>query len=360
MSSILRLARSEVLQMKAYESARSLTQAMPGERPLIFLDANESPESPISLSHANRYPEPQPKVLVDRFCELYGVKPKEVVVGRGSDEAIDLIVRVFCRAGVDQILICPPTYGMYEISAEIQGAGITRVPMVLGREQSYLDEEAIRRNLGKGVKVIFICSPNNPTGTVFSRESLKRICKSAEDQAIVVVDEAYGEFSKDESMISELKNFPNLIVLRTLSKAWAVAGLRCGVALAQEPLISLLQKVRAPYPIPLPVIEQVLEATDSNHFARLQERLAGVASERGRLVAELSRLPQVKWIYPSGTNFILACFHRPAEILNAVKEEGLVLRDRSQVQGLEGCIRITLGTETQNNQVLDAIRKVKV
>ena len=350
--SIENLARPEILKMKAYESARSLNT-----EGRIFLDANESPSSPISLQNANRYPDPQPKALVERLCSLYQVTSKQIMIGRGSDEAIDLLVRVFCAAGKDQILICPPTYGMYEISANIQGAGITRVPMILDREKSRLNEDGIIQAIQDGVKIVFICSPNNPTGTPFDRAVISRICEAARGKSIVVADEAYMEFSESTGMIPEIPKHENLVVLRTLSKAWAVAGLRCGVALGQEPLINLLQKVRAPYPLPTPAVISVMEATDSIRQEALSKRVKLIQTEKTRMITELQKINSVDFIYPSSANFILVKFKNPSTILTQSKAKGIILRDRSTVVGLEGCIRITLGSPEENQQVLSLIRE---
>jgi histidinol-phosphate aminotransferase len=355
-----RLARPEILELRAYESARSLTTE--GK---VFLDANESPVSPLDFPNLNRYPEPQPKALVERLGSLYSVPREKLMIGRGSDEAIDLIVRVFCRAGQDQILICPPTYGMYEISAKIQGAGILRVPMILDGENSRLDEAAILAALEKNsdhtqtgsVKIIFLCSPNNPTGSPFALAALTRICKATIDKAIVVIDEAYGEFSDDQSMMAKVDEFSNLVVLRTLSKAWAIAGARCGVAISSPPLIALLQKVRAPYPLSLPAIQTILAATDERHHQQLQIRIQEIKNEKARMIAELNKMQAADLIYPSATNFFLARFKNPPAILQKMKSQGVVLRDRSHEAGLEHCIRITVGTPAENNQVLRLIQE---
>ncbi len=346
------LARPEIQKLVAYESARSLTTS--GR---VFLDANESPFAPPAGEGLNRYPDPQPKGLVDRLCELYQVTPRNLMVGRGSDEAIDLIVRVFCEAGKDQILICPPTYGMYEISAKIQNAGITRVPMLL-KPTPGLDVPAIKNRINAGVKLVFLCSPNNPTGTAFDRSILKEISEYAVNQSIVVIDEAYGEFAEAESMINEINHHPNLIVLRTLSKAWAVAGARCGVAIAAEPLIALLQKVRAPYPLSQPAIETVMEATNGQSKAALGNRIALLKKERESFQEALLKMKGVQFIYPSSTNFLLIQFSNAAQVMTRARELGIILRDRSSEAGLEQCIRITMGTPAENAEVLKMLNEV--
>jgi histidinol-phosphate aminotransferase len=346
------LARLSIQKLKAYESARSLTT-----EGSIFLDANEAPTSPLSdFPNLNRYPEPQPKTLVSRLCNIYGIDSSHLMVGRGSDEAIDLLVRVFCESGKDRILICPPTYGMYEISAQIQGIETLKIPMVFSKtgkaSHPVLDETKILAAIETGVKMIFICSPNNPTGTKFESALLTRICVAAVGKSIVVVDEAYAEFSEAESMISKIAEFPNLVVLRTLSKAWAIAGARCGVALAQNPLIQLLHKVRAPYPMSAPAVNTILKSTDSERQDLLRDRVLAIRSERNQLSAELLKLNCVKSIFPSSTNFLLIETTDPKAIMQAARAEGMILRDRSSELGLEGCVRITMGTNSENQRVL--------
>lgn len=347
-----KLARIEIQKMAAYQSARSLKN-----NGSVFLDANESPFTPLAGLGLNRYPEPQPEQLVKRLSHIYQVPSQNLLVGRGSDEAIDLVVRVFCRPGEDQILICPPTYGMYEISAKIQNAGIIRVPLRIDGLTVTLDEESILIRIKEGVKILFLCSPNNPTGTAFPREALKRICEAALEKTIVVIDEAYSEFSNELSMISEINRYPNLIVLRTLSKAWAAAGVRCGVALGQEPLIQLLQKVRAPYPLSQPASEAALLATNSESKRALHLRTEQIKIARDEFGCELKKLECVDFILPSSTNFLLVRFKDAKSVMKAAAGKEIVLRDRSSEAGLSQCIRITVGTRDENKQVLEMLRQ---
>jgi histidinol-phosphate aminotransferase len=348
------LARRAIQELKAYESARSLTT-----EGSVFLDANEAPSSPLDdFSNLNRYPEPQPKVLVQKLSELYHVPVSQLMVGRGSDEAIDLLLRVFCESGKDKILICPPTYGMYEISAKIQGVETLKIPMIFKenleskRTLPVLDEERILNAINSGVKIVFICSPNNPTATPFAPELLIRICQAAVDKSIVVVDEAYAEFSEVKSMTSMIDTFPNLVVLRTLSKAWAIAGARCGVALAQTPIIQLLHKVRAPYPMSSPAVNTILKSIDPTRQALLHERVKTIQLEREVLISELQRLSSIKSIFPSATNFLLVRTTDAKAVMTMARAQGMILRDRSSEYGLENCVRITLGTNEENQKVI--------
>lgn len=364
------LARPEILSLKAYESARSLVSSE--KSTLTYLDANEYPEGPFC-----RYPEPQPRALLQRMSELYGVSEKNMVVGRGSDEAIDLLVRTFCRAGQDQILICPPTYGMYEVAARTQGAEVVRVPLLLGQrlnenkksssDQQHLNPalnlksilSAVDRSEGR-MKLVFICSPNNPTGTAFPVDEIKELASKMSNRALLVVDEAYGEFHPSGSMLPSLNEFSNLVVLRTLSKAWALAALRCGTVMASDSVISLLHKVRAPYPIPLPTCEKVLELTAPLSRESLQARLEFIKTERARMISALSSIPCVLEVFESHANFLLMRLENSASVMKASRQSGMILRDRSQEHRLENCIRVTLGTTEQNNQLLKVLSAVSV
>ncbi len=356
---VLSLARPEILALRPYESARSLTT-----QGTVFLDANESPISPsVDIPFLNRYPEPQPRSLIERFSKLYKVSPSMILIGRGSDEAIDLIVRTFCEPKQDSVLICPPTYGMYEISSGIQGARIVRVPLLFesenGSKNIFIDEVGMQAalNKDKNIKIIFLCSPNNPTGTAFNLKSLLRICEISRERCIVVIDEAYAEFNENTSMLQNLLNFNNLIILRTLSKAWAMAGARCGVAIAHPSLIQLLQKILPPYPLSTPAIQAILHATDTAHQNGLQERVINNQTERDFLKAALSSLKEVKNIYPSATNFLLIRFQNSTHLFNFLKSNGIILRNRTNEPGLDGCIRITLGTPAENRLLLSKIKE---
>jgi histidinol-phosphate aminotransferase len=350
-SGLSRLARPEIRALKAYESARSL-MAPGGDA--IFLDANESPSGESGL---NRYPEPQPRALLERFRSLYGVPSERTIVGRGSDEAIDLLVRAFCRAGEDSILISPPTYGVYEISAKIQGAFVKQVPLLgLDTGRPKLDVAGLEGAL-EAVKLVFICSPNNPTGTVFAPQDIARLCQVTTGRALVVVDEAYAEYSGEESALTKLGEHPNLVVLRTLSKAWALAGARCGAAFADPEVIALLKKVIAPYPLPRPAVDAVLKATRSEAADDMRQRVSEAVSERERVSARLREWSGVKRVFESRTNFLLAEFSDAAKVMQATRAAGVIVRDRSSEPGLAGCVRLTVGAPVENEALLAALAK---
>lgn len=344
------LARPAILKLAAYKSARSL--ATKGE---IFLDANESPWLPYdgAPKRVNRYPEPQPGKLVTALSALYGVRPETILAGRGADDAIDTLVRTFCEAERDGILILPPTYGMYEVAAGIQGARIEKIP-VDARNEFRVDADTVIAAWRPGLKLVFLCSPNNPTGNVIPAPTVEAICRGLLGRAIVVLDEAYVEFADVASMASRLEDLPNLVVLRTLSKAWALAGARCGVALGNPALIALLQKVRAPYPLSSPATEVVLQALAEPGIAR--ERIARTKAERERLARALAELPAIDRVFPSEANFLLFRATEPAKLLEASRAAGIVLRDRGHEAGLAGCIRVSVGTEAENDRLLEVLR----
>ncbi|MBX7231241.1 MAG: histidinol-phosphate transaminase [Bdellovibrionales bacterium] len=348
--SIHSLLRTSVQKLKAYDSARSL--AMDGE---IFLDANEAPDS-LNWKF-NRYPEPQPLQLRQVLSEFYGINPHQLIVGRGSDEAIDLIVRAFCEPNVDEVIITPPTYGMYKVAADIQNCFLRSIPLKFNGDTWLLPwEEIILSSQQFKSKIIFICSPNNPTGTPFSPEIITQICQAL-PQSMIVVDEAYAEFSPENSMVPYIDMFSNLIVLRTLSKAWALAGLRCGVAIAQEELILDLKKVLAPYPLPQPVIHLALE--NLNNKKIMYDRVKQIKNEKEKLEHHLNQISFVKKVYSSKTNFVLVKFENALSIFNFCLNKGIILRDRSREPGLENCLRITVGNSVENQKLLQCLKDYK-
>lgn len=351
MSWITRIARPEIVSLEAYEHAS-------WEPSLERLHANELPwRSPADESQAglNRYPEPQPRALVARLAALYEVAPEFVLVGRGSDEAIDLLVRGFCRAGQDSVLICPPTFGMYSVSARIQGAGVVEVP--LRADAGFdLDEEAVVERCTPDVKVVFLCSPNNPTGNLLSEASVLRVADAVRERALVVVDEAYVEFSSRPSLARHIRTVPQLAVLRTLSKAHALAGARCGTLIANPEIISLLRKVIPPYAITQLSMEAVLKALEPAQMAVSKARLETIASERQRLLQTLPGLPNVLRVWPSEANFILVELKDPAVALSQTRAARLLIRDARGYPGLGRCLRVTVGSPEQNDRLLDALQ----
>ncbi len=350
---VLSLLRPEILALSPYSSARKESS---GGR--IWLDANENPLTPSTGKPLlNRYPEPQPADLIARLAAYYAVAENNILVTRGSDEGIDLLLRAFCRAGQDAILITPPTYGMYAVSAAIQNARVVAVPLLADKNFA-LNPEAVLAAITPSVKLVFLCSPNNPTGALLARRDVLQLVQELLSKAVVVVDEAYLEFAGTPSLTQELAGNPNLVVLRTLSKAFGLAGIRCGVTIASPTLISVLQKIIAPYPVPTPVLEAALAAITTDGVTAAQRSVQGLIAERIRVTARLATLPCVRRLWPSDSNFILFEVTDSARVMSATRAVGVVLRDRSRDYSLTNCVRMTMGTPDENNAALEAIARV--
>jgi histidinol-phosphate aminotransferase len=347
-SNILSLARPDIVALKAYSHA-SWDPAF--ER----LHANELPwraETDRSQAGLNRYPEPHPHVLAQRLAALYGVAEQQLLPGRGSDESIDLLVRGFCRAGVDNVIICPPTFGMYAVAARIQGAAVREVPLL--RESGFaLDTRSILAACDANTKILFLCSPNNPTGNAMAPDAVEQLLVALADRALVVVDEAYIEFSGDRSLTGALARFPNLVVLRTLSKAYGLAGARVGSLIAAPEIVALLAKVIPPYSIPQLTIEAVLATLGDAQIVVQRERVAAVRIERERLRAALATCRPVQKIWPSVANFLLVDFAAPDAVLDAARAAKLLIRDMRSVA--PSALRITVGTIEQNDRLIRSL-----
>jgi histidinol-phosphate aminotransferase len=351
MSWVSELARPEIVALKPYEHAA-------WEPSLERLHANELPWRSISdetEAGLNRYPEPQPHELVQRLAELYGVSAPQLLVGRGSDEAIDLLVRAFCHAGMDSVLVCPPTFGMYSVAARIQGAGVISVPLRAERGFA-VDESQLLERCSAGVKIVFLCSPNNPTGNLLEEQTILRIAKELAGRAVLVVDEAYVEFADSPGLSRHLQDFPHLALLRTLSKAHGLAGARCGALLGCPELIALLRKVIPPYAIPQLTVEAVLKQLEPVQVAIAREHIDLIRSERARLSAALQQNPGVTRVWNSDTNFVLAEFADPAAALSSAREARLLVRDVRSQPGLANALRITVGSVSQNDRLLQALK----
>jgi histidinol-phosphate aminotransferase len=345
MSDILALARPDIVALKAYSHA-SWDPAF--ER----LHANELPwraETDRSQAGLNRYPEPHPHLLAARLAELYGVRADQLLPGRGSDESIDLLTRGFCRAGVDNVIICPPTFGMYAVAARIQGAAVREVPLL--RERGFeLDVPGVLAACDANTRLVFLCSPNNPTGNAMEPAAIEQLLAALSSKALVVVDEAYIEFSGDASLIGALARFPNLVVLRTLSKAYGLAGARLGSLIAAPEIVTLLGKVIPPYSIPQLTIEAVFATLTAPQLAIQRERVAQVRAERVRVQAALAAKKSVRKVWPSVANFLLTDFEAPEAALAAARDAKLLIRDLRNVSSQS--LRISVGTPEQNNRLL--------
>jgi len=351
MNGILALARPEI---------RALVPAAAhaaGAAAAVRLHANENPwtdEADDAPTALNRYFDGQPQALVEALAAYYGVGSGSVLVTRGSDEGIDLLVRAFCRAGEDRILVCPPTFGMYRFSAEVQGAGVVAAP--LGPEFG-LDAAALLRLWTPAVKVVFLCSPNNPTGNAFEPGAVARVLEALDGRAIVAIDEAYLEFSSQPGYQGLLPRFPGLVILRTLSKAHGLAGARCGAVIAAPDLVDLLGRIMPPYAMPGPTVAAALDALGPERLARTRGRIREIVAERARLAAALAALPGVARVWPSEGNFVLAKFADAGRALGAAAAGGLLLRDFSRQPELAGCLRITVGSRAENDRLLAALER---
>jgi len=346
------LARPEIVAMKPYSSAR---KEAPAEG--VLLNANEAPRSLLGAGFEtlplNRYPEPQPAELLEGLARLYGLPRDHALVTRGSDEGIDLLTRVFCRAGKDAVLHCPPTFGMYRIAAQTQGAAVVSVQ----RKQDFaMDTQGVLDVVRQDdrIRLVFLTSPANPTGDCVEEGFLRGLLTAATGRAIVVVDEAYVEFCTRPSFACWIAAQPQLVVLRTLSKAWASAGLRCGAVLAQPPIIDLLRRIIAPYPLASPVAALALRALTPELQKLQQELLAEIRRNKKVLLNLLEQRPFILRVWPGEANFVLLRVRDAAGLLAYCAGKGVILRGFPAEPLLRDCIRITVGS-AQDLAALDAV-----
>ncbi|XPF93944.1 histidinol-phosphate transaminase [Colwellia sp. RE-S-Sl-9] len=348
-SIVNKLARAELVDMIPYESARRLHAGNGEFNNKTWLNANEAAglgNYEISADCINRYPDFQPDSLINAYSE-YSQQPKSnILATRGADEGIELIIRTFCKAYEDSILICPPTYGMYAISAENHGAGIVRVPLQSETGINELDINALKQQVGNA-KVVFLCSPGNPTGNLLPHAQIKEVLELFKDTAMVVVDEAYIEFSADKSVASWLPQYDNLIVLRTLSKAFALAGLRCGFTLANSDVIAMLSKVIAPYPISAPVAEIASKALKGDNLTVMTERVKSTNTLAKELSTWLKAQQWCTQVFPTDANFVLFKTPHKAFVFEALLAENILIRDQSKQPQLADCLRISIGSKSE-------------
>jgi len=352
--SIEELARKNVRDLTPYQSARRL-----GGKGDVWLNANEFPTAvsfELSQQTLNRYPECQPKAVIENYAHYAGLKPEQVLVSRGADEGIELLIRAFCEPGQDAILFCPPTYGMYSVSAETFGVEYRTVPAL---ENWQLDLQAIADKLD-GVKVVYVCSPNNPTGQIINPQDFRVLLEMTRGKALVVADEAYIEFCPQATLTGWITEYPHLVVLRTLSKAFALAGLRCGFTLASEEVIALLMKVIAPYPLSTPVADIAAQALSPLGINAMRDRVAQILEERQYLITQLRDIACVEQVFDSETNYILVRLAASSAVFKSLWDQGIILRDQNKQPSLSGCLRITIGTRDESQRVIDALRAEKV
>ena len=340
------LLRPNIRQLVPYSSARD---EFKGEAQ-IFLDANEnSLGSPLTKWY-NRYPDPHQWKVKEAISKIKGIPPQHIFLGNGSDECIDLLYRAFCNPGKDNVIINPPTYGMYEVSAHINDVEVRRVVL---QDDFQLDLVHLENQVDEHTKIIWICSPNNPTANSMNRQDVEIVLNNF--PGLVVVDEAYINFSRHKSFIQELSDYPNLVVLQTMSKAWGLAGLRLGMAFASEAVIEIYNKVKPPYNVNQATQELALKAMEE--VGQVNDMIKSLVVMREQLAAELSELPLVRKVYPSDANFLLVRMEDARGVYENLLKDGIVLRDRSKVELCEGCLRITVGTESENAALVEALRR---
>ncbi len=348
--SVLDLARADIRALAPYSSAR-----MEAQGGTVLLNANESSRSPNipGGEGLNRYPDPQPRGLVDTLAELYGSVSERVLVTRGSDEAIDLLTRAFCRAGQDAVLVSPPTFGMYAVCARIQGATVIESPLPA---DGALDADTLLAAVTDATKLVYVCSPNNPTGNLVDLPTIERIAHALQGRAVLVVDEAYLEFSGTRSAVGLIDAYGHVAVLRTLSKAWSLAGARIGTLVAREEVIALLRRIIPPYPLPSPCVDAALGAVSYEGRRLQRHHVHEVLNERARMVVELAKQPGVRAVLPSHANFLAVRFDDAAGTYRRLLAAGVVVRDITKYPGLGDALRITVGTGNENDRVLAVLR----
>jgi histidinol-phosphate aminotransferase len=343
------LARPEIASLSPYAAA---TQ----EQLTVRLNANEVPWNPSSDADEslNRYPQIRPWVLRDRLAEIYGVPAQQLLVTRGTSEAIDLLIRVFCRPGQDNVVITPPTFGMYKVYADIQGAGLRTMPLLADQNFNF-DVLELLRVSDERSKLIFICSPNNPTGNSIDAADLEKLISARQGRSLIVVDEAYIEFSSGQSAVALIDRFDNLVVLRTLSKAHGLAATRLGCALAQPAVVKLLDSVMAPYSIATAIVDRAMTTLADDTLTLEATRIEQLVNERQRLMSRLSKCVAVEKVWPSDGNFLLVRFRNLPGALELLESRRILIRDFSAAPGLHNCARITVGFRSENDLLLDTL-----
>lgn len=344
MSGVLKLVRENIQKLKPYSSARHEFKGNAD----VFLDANENPVE----TGLNRYPDPLQTTLKIKLSGIKNTDLSTLFLGNGSDEAIDLLIRIFCEPKVDHILIVPPTYGMYKVCADISNVDVKEVNLL---PDFQLDVERILKESDQHSKILFICSPNNPTGNLMAKEDLERLLHDF--PGILVIDEAYIDFCRDSSMVPRLLEYPRLVVLQTLSKAWGMAAIRLGIAIASPEVIRLMNAVKPPYNINQLTQQQALHFLDKEK--EMQDFVKQSVEQRAKLSRVLSGLNYVLKVYPSDANFLLVKMKDPSFIFHSLINRGIVVRDRSRQPLCQGCLRITVGTEKENDFLIETLKSLQ-
>lgn len=356
MSNIKQLARKVVQELTPYLSARRI-----GGTGNVWLNANEAPdcsEYQLDSTSLNRYPEFQPPALINAYADYAKVESEQVLSTRGADESIEILIRTFCEEKQDNILICPPTYGMYAISAETCGVGVTNVALDNNFDVDYRAVEKAVNADNSGVKIVFLCAPNNPTGNMLDKQKLIELLQATEDKALIVADEAYIEFCPQLSQADLIAQHKNLVITRTLSKAFALASIRCGFTLAQKSVIEMMSKVIAPYPVPAPVAQIATQALSDKGLVMMQERVKTLNNNRLLLQQAMQKIACVTEIFPTTGNFLLVRFKDSAKVFQAFSDNGIIMRDFANKPRLENCIRITIGSEAEMATTLTTLNSL--
>ena len=338
---IRELLRENIRTLAPYSTARDEYQGELG----IYLDANENPYD----NNYNRYPDPHQKNLKRRLAEIKGVPVEKIFIGNGSDEPIDLVFRLFCEPRRHNAVSIAPTYGMYKVAAAINDVQMREVQLEPGFT---LDAEKLLAATDENTRLLFLCSPNNPSGNCFPKKEIEKVFRRF--NGIVILDEAYIDFAGQPGFLSELDEYPNLVILQTLSKAWGMAGLRLGLAFAQPLIVDTLSRVKYPYNINVVTQKIVLEQLRKSPDAQIAE----IVSERGRVLEGLAKNPVIRKIHPTDANFVLVEVDEPRTIYDRLIGAGIIVRDRSRIKGCEGCLRITIGTPEENDRLLETLKKL--
>ena len=346
MRTLKELTRPNVWALKPYSSARD---EYSGVEASVFLDANENPYN----TPVNRYPDPLQRELKALIAPLKGVKEENIFLGNGSDEAIDLIFRAFCRPGVDNVVAIDPTYGMYQVCAEVNDVEYRKILLDVYYQ---FKASSLLSAIDENTKAIFVCSPNNPTGNSLCRKEIESLLNRFD--GLVIVDEAYIDFSSSESLLKDLDKYPNLIVLQTFSKAWGCAAIRLGMAFASPEIIGIFNKIKYPYNVNRLTQEEAIRVLQ--HPETIKGWVNTLLEERARVMEEFVKLPCCVRVFPTDANFFLAKIYEATQIYNYLVSEGIIVRNRTNVALCNDCLRITIGTKEENDALLDALRKVEV
>ena len=339
------LVRDNIKKLKPYSSARDEFDGIAS----VYLDANENSIGSPTIKWYNRYPDPMQHKIKEKISKVKNISPNQMFIGNGSDEPIDLLFRCFCEPAVDNVIVFPPTYGMYEVSANINNVLVKKILLT---DDFQLDLPSLEETIDLNTKVIWICSPNNPTGNSINRQDVEMVLNNFD--GLVVIDEAYINFSRQQSLLTDLNDYPNLVVLQTMSKAWGLAGLRMGMAFASPEIIGYLNKIKSPYNISQPIQDIMFTALDE--IGMVNDMIVELVASRKKLEESLLSLTQVVKVFPSDANFLLVKFTDAKKIYDNLLSMGIVVRDRSNQPLCENTLRLTVGTDKENIKLVEAIK----